>query len=173
MKLHQPVTAYFLTRIDEYSNTVSPIPTGNGKIKAHTFFTENKWFIHVNGSYKSHFLYALHSLSPVKQTAVVRMQYTISQQKCHLWWLLALHNAALAARTHTHSILISSVLNRLASWSFMYKHNLYAWRGKSGAACEVVCMRLTRMHPSARLCYQSGSWFISWEPFPQTEYIRE
>ena len=32
------MTAQFITRIDEQGNTVSPLPTGKGEIKAQTFF---------------------------------------------------------------------------------------------------------------------------------------
>lgn len=136
------------------------------RVKSQAFFTQNKWFIYVNGSYKGHFFSASHSLSPEKLTAVVRMQCAISQQKCNSWWLLALRNAAPAPHTHALSILTSSALSTLASWSSVFKHNSQAWRGmKSGTVCDVVCMWLARMHPPVGLWYQTVSCFISWEAY--------
>lgn len=72
--------------------------------------------------------------------------------------------------TNSHGVLVSSLLNMLpspvlhAQTSFWQKAR---WL-ESGARCENICKQLMGMHPSAGLCNQADSWFVTWEPFSKT-----
>lgn len=129
-----------------------------GETWAQAFFNNNKWFIQANGSHKGHFLYSLHSLSPLKPTAVVWMVffYFISRLKCVVFFpLVAFHCSSCSPWCRTNTPTASTSAQSWTHWSFMYKHNLKARWGKSGG-CTWCCLDVVNRNASLCSALLSG-----------------